>query len=260
MKVVVVGGQARKVGKTSVIAGLIRGLSTLAWTAVKISYHDGDADLQDAPSEDDLPVSATIRDVGPGFAPPQAAPRGGPTNNLGHYDLPAPGGATRRVAPTPTIDLGHEGLPAHLDFLLSEEVDCAGHGDTSLYLAAGARRALWLRVRGGRLAQAMPELLEALKGAEHAIIESNSLLAFLKPAIFLFVMDESRGELKASAKQFIGRADALVTVGAEVRTPVWPVIPGQMLEGKPVFPVLAGEWSSPALTRFVCERLALAEG
>jgi len=44
MKLVVVGGQARKVGKTSVIAGLIRGLNTFVWTAVKISYHGGDAD------------------------------------------------------------------------------------------------------------------------------------------------------------------------------------------------------------------------
>jgi hypothetical protein len=37
MRIVVVGGQARKVGKTSVMAGLIRGLRALGWTAVKIS-------------------------------------------------------------------------------------------------------------------------------------------------------------------------------------------------------------------------------
>ena len=48
MRLVVVGGQARKVGKTSVIAGLIRGLSGLAWTAVKISHHEGDAGFEDA--------------------------------------------------------------------------------------------------------------------------------------------------------------------------------------------------------------------
>jgi hypothetical protein len=41
MRIVVIGGQARKIGKTSVMAGLIRGLRQLNWTAVKISTHDG---------------------------------------------------------------------------------------------------------------------------------------------------------------------------------------------------------------------------
>ena len=201
MKLVVVGGQVRKVGKTSVIAGLVRGLNSLAWTAVKISYHDGDADSQDTPSADDL--------------------------------------------------------PAHLDFSWSEEKDPNGHHDTSRYLAAGARRALWMRARGGTLAQALPGLLKTLEGDEHVIIESNSILAFLKPAVFLFVIDESRRELKASARQFLPRADALVTVGPELEPSVWPGISRQMVEDKPVFRVSAGEWSNPALSRFVRERLAL---
>jgi hypothetical protein len=200
MKLVVVGGQGRKVGKTSVIAGLVRGLNSLAWTAVKISHHGGDADSQDTPSADDF--------------------------------------------------------PAHLDFLWSEEKDPNGHGDTSRYLTAGARRALWVRARGGTLAQALPGLLKALEGDEHVIIESNSILAFLKPAVFLLVIDESRQESKASASQFLSRADALVTVGPELKPRVWPGMSFPMLEDKPVFPVSAGEWSNPALSRFVRERLA----
>jgi hypothetical protein len=202
MKVVVVGGQVRKVGKTSVIAGLVRGLNSLAWTAVKISHHGADADSQDTPSADDL--------------------------------------------------------PAHLDFLWSEEKDPNGHDDTSRYLAAGARRALWMRARGGTLVQALPGLLKALEGDEHVIVESNSILAFLKPAVFLFVVDGSRRELKASARQFLPRADALVTVGPGIKPPVWPGTSLPMLEDKPVFPVSAGEWSNPALSRFVRERLASA--
>jgi len=202
MKLVVVGGQVRKVGKTSVIAELVRGLNSLAWTAVKISHHGGDADSQDSPSADDL--------------------------------------------------------PAHLDFLWSEEKDPNGHDDTSRYLAAGARRALWMRARGGTLAQALPGLLKALEGDEHVIVESNSILAFLKPTVFLFVIDESRRELKASARQFLPRADALVTVGPELKPRIWPGMSLLMLEDKPVFPVSAGEWSNPALSRFVRERLASA--
>jgi hypothetical protein len=202
MKLVVVGGQARKVGKTSVIAGLIRGLNTLAWTAVKISHHGGDADSQDTQSADDL--------------------------------------------------------PAHLEFLWSEEKDPKALRDTSRFLAAGARRSLWMRARGGGLAQALPGLLEALEGDEHVIIESNSILAFLQPAVFLLVMGEAWRDWKASARQFLGRADALVNVGADLKASVWPGISLQLFKEKPVFPVSPGEWSNPALCRFVCERLASA--
>ncbi len=39
MKIVVVGGHSRNVGKTSVVMSLIRGLPSLSWTAVKITQH-----------------------------------------------------------------------------------------------------------------------------------------------------------------------------------------------------------------------------
>jgi hypothetical protein len=139
---------------------------------------------------------------------------------------------------------------------LSEERDPKGHGDTSRYLAAGARRALWLRARAGRLAQALPGLLEALAGDEHVIIESNSILAFLEPTVFLLVIAKSGRELKASARQFLGRADALVTVRPDHKPRACPATSLQMLENKPVFPVTPGEWSNPALCRFVRDRLA----
>jgi len=200
MKLVVVGGQARKVGKTSVIAGLIRGLKMLAWTAVKVSYHSREADSRDAPSADEL--------------------------------------------------------PSHLDFLLSEERDAQGHGDTSLYLAAGARRALWLRARGEGLSRALPSLLEALNDDGHVIVESNSLLAFLKPAVFLMVIDELGGDVKASARQFLARADALISVRPRLESSGRPAAYLVIPEDKPVFPVSVGEWSNPELCRFVSERLS----
>ena len=200
MKLVVVGGQARKVGKTSVIAGLIRGLKMLAWTAVKVSYHSREADSHDAPLADEL--------------------------------------------------------PPHLDFLLSEERDAQGHGDTSLYLAAGARRALWLRARGDSLSQALPSLLEALKDDGHVIVESNSLLGFLKPDVFIMVIDELRRDVKASARQFLARADALVSVRPRLGPSARPATYLHIPEDKPVFPVSVGEWSNRDLYRFVSERLA----
>ena len=69
---------------------------------------------------------------------------------------------------------------------------------------------------------------------------------------------DSRREFKASASQFLSRADALVTVRPEFKPRVWPGMSFSMLEDKPIFPVSAGEWSNPALSRFVRERLASA--
>jgi hypothetical protein len=256
MKLVVVGGQGRKVGKTSVIAGLIRGLNSLAWTAVKISHHGGDVDWQDAPSSEDFPGSAAPGDEAQRIGPAQAAPRSGLAIDLEYHDLSAPVGATRRGAPTPTTDPRDHNLPAHLDFLCSEEKDPKALRDTSRFLAAGARRALWMRARGGRLAQALPALLEALEGDEHVIIESNSILAFLQPTVFLLVIGETGREVKASARQFLGRADTFVTVRPDLKPLIWPAISLQMLEGKPVFPLSPGDWSNPALCQFVRDRLA----
>jgi hypothetical protein len=154
--------------------------------------------------------------------------------------------------------LGDHNLPADVDFLLNEEKDPKGRGDTARFLAAGARRALWLRAREGRLARAVPGLLEALEGDEHVIIESNSILAFLEPAVFLLVIGGLPGELKASARQFLGRADAFVAVRSDLEPHASPGASPQMLEGKPVFRVSPGEWSNAALCRFVGERLARA--
>ena len=150
-------------------------------------------------------------------------------------------------------------LPTHLDFLLSEESNPKGRGDTCRYLAAGARRALWMRARGGSLGQALPGLLEALEGDEHAIIESSSIMAFLQPAVSLLVIGESERELKASARQFLARADAFVTVRPDLKPLTWPATSLQTLEGKPVFLVSPDEWSNPALCQFVRDQLTAAE-
>ena len=39
MPIIVVGGHARNVGKTSVVAGLISAFPQYSWTAIKISSH-----------------------------------------------------------------------------------------------------------------------------------------------------------------------------------------------------------------------------
>src|SRR5579859_2197360 len=70
---------------------------------------------------------------------------------------------------------------------ISEEHDRSGESDTSRFLAAGAQRALWVRTGQGRLAEAMPTLRDRIEKATNVIIESNSVLKFLRPNLYLTV-------------------------------------------------------------------------
>src|SRR5215472_8194110 len=63
---------------------------------------------------------------------------------------------------------------------ISEEQTRSGDSDTSRFMAAGATRAWWVRTEQGRLAEAMPAIRRKLGESANAIVESNSLLKFLR--------------------------------------------------------------------------------
>ena len=81
---------------------------------------------------------------------------------------------------------------------ISEEKDRNGDSDTSRFLAAGADRVYWVRTEQGRLAEAMPTLRERIKNAQNVILESNSVLKFLRPDLYLTVLDPSTADFKNS--------------------------------------------------------------
>ena len=93
---------------------------------------------------------------------------------------------------------------------ISEEKDAASGKDTARYLAAGATRSLWVRTKQGRLAEAVPDLRRALSGAANVIIESNSVLRFLRPDLYLTVLDPATADFKESAREYLDRADAVL--------------------------------------------------
>jgi len=153
-----------------------------------------------------------------------------------------------------------ECAPTEHPFALTEESSPAGQADTSRFLAAGARRSLWLRVRQGQLGDAFGLLTEALGGDPWVIIESNSILAFMKPLLCLMVMDSSQRDFKASAREFVGKADALVTIRARLEQRAWTGLDLRTLDGKPIFTVSARRYTSPELSGFVRQKLAAADG
>src|SRR6516165_11355273 len=80
---------------------------------------------------------------------------------------------------------------------ISEERDRSGESDSSRFLAAGAERSLWVRTRQGFLAEAMPRLRQELAKAENAIVESNSVMRFVRPDLYLTVLDPATEDFKA---------------------------------------------------------------
>jgi hypothetical protein len=147
--------------------------------------------------------------------------------------------------------------PKEHPFVLREERDPNRRTDTSRFLQAGARRSLWLRVRQGCLADGLPLLEQALKDDPWVIIESNSLLEFLRPDIYLFVLDSSRSDFKTSALRFIAEADACVATCQRLEISAWPALDVTAFDGKPLFPVASGAWTSNELQRFLRAQLGL---
>src|SRR5579862_1857015 len=93
---------------------------------------------------------------------------------------------------------------------ISEETDRSGDSDTSRFLVAGAQSAWWVRTEQGRLAEAMPRIREKLSGVKNAILESNSILKFIHPDLYLTILDPRTVDFKKSAKQFLADADAVI--------------------------------------------------
>jgi hypothetical protein len=132
---------------------------------------------------------------------------------------------------------------------ISEENDHSGKSDTSRFLVAGARRALWVRTEQGRLAEAMPRLRETLAIAANMIIESNSVLKFLRPDLYVPVLDPSTADFKNSAREFLDRADAVIVHKAA--TSRWQSVSLKPLRNRPVFAISPPPYVTPEIVEFV---------
>src|SRR5690349_15115588 len=82
---------------------------------------------------------------------------------------------------------------------VSEERRSDTRADSSRYLAAGAARSLWVRTRQGQLIDAMPRVRAELGRAANVIVESNSVLRFLQPDLYLAILDPTVSDFKPTA-------------------------------------------------------------
>jgi len=147
----------------------------------------------------------------------------------------------------------------------------ASETDSGRFLGAGARHSFWLRTKQGFLAEGMPLLRKALhesgsndqSAVGRVILESNTLLQFLKPSLYLMVLDPSKADFKESARLQMDRASAFVLrqpLRAADSAAAWTALPLQLLRGKPQFLQREGEAVPQGLLHQVQGTIRDAEG
>jgi hypothetical protein len=189
MTTIVVGGHARKVGKTSVAAGIIAAFPACHWTAVKITSHQHE-----------------------------------------HTETPSS--------------------------VIYEESDRSGRSDTSRFLVAGADRALWVRFREDGLAPVIRLLLPAIQSDPFVIIESNRILQFIRPDLYILVLRYDVEEFKNSAREALCQADAIVAVNDCSSPPEWRI---EIPAGIPIFSTTNLKIIPNGLIEFLNSRLQIPE-
>lgn len=207
MKMVMIGGHTRNIGKTSVVEGIIRAMPEMNWTAVKITQ-------------------------------------------FGHGVCSVNGEACECAVND------HQ-------FSISEERKNDSGTDTARFLAAGARRSVWVRTRQGELFTALASLRKEVESDEFVIVESNSLRRFMKPTLYIQVLDPLNPDFKPSARQFFDLVDAYLLAvrpcnhySLSLRGEKAALLAREVEREKPYFTISAEEhFMSQPLIDFVRARL-----
>jgi len=100
----------------------------------------------------------------------------------------------------------------------------------------------------------MPSVRLKLAEAENAILESNSMLQFLRPDLYLTVLDPGTRDFKRSAQKFLDLADGII-MHTEHGDPLWSNVLLDPVAQRPMFRIEPPEYVTPELREFVRKRL-----
>ena len=142
-------------------------------------------------------------------------------------------------------------------YAISEETAPTA-SDSGRFLAAGARRSFWLRTAVGQLGNAAGVIRKIMAESENTIVESNSIMQFWRPDLYVVVLDFGSPDFKDSALRYLDRADCLVPVSEA--EPRWTAVSRRLWESKPRFPARPPHYVSSELAEFVARRLELRHG
>jgi len=133
---------------------------------------------------------------------------------------------------------------------VTEEHESSGDSDTSRFLLAGAARSLWVRTRQGLLAEAMPRVRQELAKAANAIVESNSVLRFVRPDLYVVLLDPATADFKDSARYYLDRADVILLHEHRGGT-AWVDVSLKPVANKPTLRISPPQYVTPQLVELV---------
>jgi molybdopterin-guanine dinucleotide biosynthesis protein len=137
---------------------------------------------------------------------------------------------------------------------MSEERDALGKSDTSRFLAAGAAHVYWVRTQQGRLADAMPSIRRRLEEVKNVILESNSVLKFLRPDVYLSVLDPSTADFKVSAQKYLDRVDGVILHTSSDKA-AWERVSLASVTEKPTFRIQPPNYLTSEIVDFLRGKL-----
>ena len=136
---------------------------------------------------------------------------------------------------------------------ITEEHDRSGDSDTSRFLVAGAERVFWVRTRMGELAPALLRIRQIIDKSANVIFESNSIMKFMRPDLYLTVLDPAVQDFKDSARWALDRADAVLMHPSAV---AWTNVSLRPVIDRPSFQISQGNYVTAEMVEFVRQRLA----
>jgi hypothetical protein len=102
----------------------------------------------------------------------------------------------------------------------------------------------------------MPLIRKKLEGAENIIIESNSVMKYLRPDVYMTVLDPATEDFKASAQQFLDLADAVILHESVVEQPAWESVSLKPVAARPTFRITPPPYVTPEIVEFVRSKLS----
>jgi hypothetical protein len=138
---------------------------------------------------------------------------------------------------------------------VTEERDRSGESDTSRFVVAGAEKVYWVRTQQGLLAEAMPRVRQVIAKSENVIFESNSLIRFVRPDLYITVLDFANPDFKDSAREFLDRADAVIVQNSG-NHPEWQGVSLKPVAGKVIFQISPPPYVTGEIVEFVRSRTA----
>src|ERR1700730_7760751 len=103
----------------------------------------------------------------------------------------------------------------------------------------------------------MPAIRRRLAQSQNTILESNSILKFIRPDVYLTVLDPATEDFKRSAQEFLDRADAVILHQRRKPTTfAWDGISLKPVSGLPIFRIHPPAYVTPEIVQFVRLKMA----